>query len=325
MSLQSRAIGGYFELELPKGPGLYYPDALKYQSARAAFVALLQYRKPRCVWMPYYVCNSMLAPMAYLGIDVKFYSINLNFEISSQVDLRSNDLLLYVNYFGVCSSYEDELLSKYGNERIVFDHSQAFFSQPKECLATLYSPRKFFGVPDGGLLVTNLRLEEPEEIDMSSIYRTEHLMKRLAGEPEDGYSSYQEAEKSLDELSPKRMSLLTQRLLESIDYSSVLQRRNKNFNKLQDSLCGSNKLGVSAADNDGPMLYPYVPDSTSSKVKSELINLRCYVASYWPECTERGGEVERFLAKNLLALPCDQRLGDSDILMELGYVSRILS
>ena len=35
------AIGGYFELELPPGNGELYPDGRRFQSARAAFLALL--------------------------------------------------------------------------------------------------------------------------------------------------------------------------------------------------------------------------------------------------------------------------------------------
>ena len=40
------AIGGYFELELPPPRGERYPDALRYQSARAAFLALLLAGRP---------------------------------------------------------------------------------------------------------------------------------------------------------------------------------------------------------------------------------------------------------------------------------------
>ena len=72
-----------------------------------------------------------------------------------------------MNYFGVCEKVQDELLLKYNSEQLVFDHSQAFFTPPKKCLATIYSPRKFFGVPDGGLLFTEVKIQLPKNQDES--------------------------------------------------------------------------------------------------------------------------------------------------------------
>ena len=57
--MSGKAIGGYFELELPRGQDDYYPQALKYQSARAAFYALLLFAKPQRVWMPYYIRSEL--------------------------------------------------------------------------------------------------------------------------------------------------------------------------------------------------------------------------------------------------------------------------
>jgi hypothetical protein len=63
-----KAIGGYFELELSRGRGEYYPDAYRFQSARAAFLALLQTGQPARVWMPRYLCDSMFEPLRRSGI-----------------------------------------------------------------------------------------------------------------------------------------------------------------------------------------------------------------------------------------------------------------
>lgn len=312
----SKAVGGYFELELPRGYGIYHTGALKYQSARSAFLALLQHRKPKRVWMPYFICDTMLAPVEMMGADVIFYSINSNFTIASDVSLNKDDLLLYVNYFGLCSEYQDELLSKFNPEQVVFDHSQAFFCRPKNCLATIYSPRKFFGIPDGGLLITGLAMNEPEDIDEGSIDRCLHLLKRLGGEPEDGYASYQKAEESLKKIKPEKMSFLTERLLNSINYESIKSKREENFAELHCKLSMFNRINSPLTNIQGPMVYPFVPTLSGKEIKSDLIKQRCFVSTYWPECKTRlsSYDVEKNLVDNLIPLPCDQRVLNTDFL-----------
>lgn len=321
MSLQADALGGYFELELPSGFGSYYECALKYQSARAAFYSLLDGTRPRRVWMPYYICDTMLTPLYKLDIEVKFYSIDSNFAISSQIELLQDDLFLYVNYFGIRSTYEDYILTQFDKSQVIFDHSQAFFCAPKDCLATIYSPRKFFGVPDGGLLVTESPIIQQDCRDEASIDRTEHLLRRLAGTAEDGYLSYLEAEKSLNDVTPKRMSLLTERMLASIDYESIRQKRSLNFLELHEKLAGYNQIEINVNDIDGPMVYPLLPKGMSLPSKSELIAKRCYIATYWPECKTRLSHflTEKFLVDNLLTLPCDQRVSSNDLMGTLLY------
>lgn len=310
MLLQSDAIGGYFELELPAGSGSYYSEALKYQSVRSAFYALLLHCKPKRVWMPYYICDTMLTPLELANVEICFYALNRDFSIADTINLEPGDKLLYVNYFGLCTTYQEELLQRYNPEKIIFDHSQAFFCSPKECLATLYSPRKFFGVPDGGLLVTKLNMAEPNVIDTDSIHRSVHLFQRLAGEPEEGYDAYQRAEQSLKDIEPKRMSLLTERILASIDYQTVKRKREENFRLLHQQLLERNTLELAVENLSGPMLYPYMPAEKAKQLKQDLIRQRCFVATYWPECLTRleGFDNEKYLVDNLVALPCDQRV-----------------
>ena len=96
------AIGGYFELELPRGTGELYPTALKYQSARAAFASLLQHARPRKVWMPWYNCDTMLEAPEIAKVAVQRYGLDSDLFPEGLDALAADDWLLYVNYFGVC-------------------------------------------------------------------------------------------------------------------------------------------------------------------------------------------------------------------------------
>lgn len=316
VSLHNKALGGYFELELPTAGAMYYPNALKFQSARSAFYALLLHCKPERVWMPYYICDTMLSPLEKAGIEIAFYSLNSDFTIADDIELKVSDKLLYVNYFGLCTTFQNELLKRYDPQQIIFDHSQAFFCQPKKCLATLYSPRKFFGVPDGGFLITNLEMQEPTVIDEDSINRSKHLLQRLAGEPEDGYAAYQQAEESLKEIEPKRMSLLTERILASIDYQAIKNKREVNFRELHSIFEEKNEIDLILDNIEGPMIYPYFQAAGAAELKAKLISGRCFIATYWPECRARldGYYIEKSFVENLVPLPCDQRITSSNYL-----------
>ncbi len=302
----SAAIGGYFELELPVVKGEWYAEAYHFQSARAAFLALLLEGHPTRVWMPWYICDSMIEPLYMAGVAVSRYLLDDNLNIKESITLKPNEWLFYVNYFGVSGFLVDKLLESYPRDQVVIDNSQAFFSPPRDCLATIYSPRKFFGVPDGGYLFTILDVSVPDEVDDGSINRCTYLLKRLASEPDSGYLDYQIAEKSLIGQLPKRMSRLTQHLLSTIDYNTARLQRNENFAFLHTHLQHLNLFNLKLGCDDVPMCYPF--RSFHKEVRNHLIKKRIFIPIYWPEITEINvNSSTKILAQQYLPLPCDQR------------------
>ncbi|QIH09983.1 MULTISPECIES: hypothetical protein [unclassified Pseudomonas] len=319
-----KPIGGYFELELPpNGPGAY-PGSLKFQSARAAFCALLQVGRPSRVWVPRYICDAMLSPLKVTGIDFSFYALEDDFSIDTNLQLGADEWLLYVNYFGACSYQQQRILQRFNPAQVVFDHAQAFFAPPLDCLATIYSPRKFFGLPDGGLMFTRLPLTQPSIVDEDSLQRSAHLLKRLAGTPESGYNEYQSAEATLEGVEPKGMSILTGRLFSSIDYALVKEKRNKNFQFLHNELADLNTLTFDIESIDGPLCYPMLP--AAPVPHSDLAKQRIFVARYWPDVITRTApdSRERLLTERLLPLCCDQRYEESDLLRMINAIKREL-
>jgi len=293
------AIGGYFELELPfSREAGRHQGGLAYQSARAAFFALLRSARPRPgrIWMPYFICDAMIAPLRQLGIEVLYYPLDNEFGIAGDVALRGNDWLLYVNYFGICSGQVQKTLAHFPVERVVIDCSQAWFEEPASCMANIYSPRKFFGVPDGGILYSNLSVALGHDQDEGSFSRMGHLLKRLAGEPESGYGDYLSAEAGLGDLEPRRMSSLTHRLLASIDQQSAREARNRNYAQLH-------------AQVDAPLCYPFL--CTDQKLRGKLLARRIFTPTYWNEVLNRVAPdaIEAGWVKGLIPLPVDHRYG----------------
>ncbi len=308
-----KGIGGYFELELPLKLNRIYPNALRFKSARSAFYALLMEGRPNRVWMPKYICDSMLAPLKASNTQCIFYDIDSDLGVSKEVKIDEGNWLFYVNYFGVCSAQEEKLLKRFRASQLIFDHSQAFFSSPRDCLATIYSPRKFFGVPDGGFLLTSLPLNEPEEIDTNSLGRCVHLLKRLNNTLEEGFQDFKDAEETFSDMRPQRLSTLTDRLMLSIDYEACKKQRNINFYFLHDHLKHLNELNLDKSLVDGPMCYPFmINDST---IREHLLSNHIFIPTYWPEVFSRTepGSYDRQLLDKCLALPCDQRYRQEDM------------
>jgi hypothetical protein len=307
------AIGGYFGLELPACGAFPYPDTLRFQSARAAFAALLEATQPVAAWIPALICDSMLLPLRRAGIPAKFYGVEARFEIEAGVQVQPHEILLYVDHFGVCRGAEDSVLRRFAPEQVVLDHAQSFYSAPRDCVATIFSPRKFFGIPDGGLLATWRNVELPSEEDTGSFERCEHLLRRHGGPPADGYAAFRRAEDSLDDAAPRRMSKLTNRLLGSVDFEAARKRRIANFEFLHARLGGMNELPVDLRRLDGPLCYPLLLEKPG--MRDRLLGENVFVPTYWLEVLHRvaAGSFEAQWVERGLPLPCDQRYEVADL------------
>lgn len=312
-ALTSDPIGGFFELEFPPAKEVLYPDARAFQSGRAAFLALLRAGRPRRVWMPYYICSTMLDSLRQADIDVAFYHIDRHFYLAEDIRLKDREWLVYVNYFGIRTGYARSLLTCFDPASLVIDSSQALFSPPLDCLATVYSPRKFLGVPDGGWLVSSLPVAEPDLMDDGSFERSVSLLKRAAFSPEDAYADHQKAERILFHQEPKRMSSLTRRMLSGIDYQEICRIRNSNFAYLHAQLSHLNALSLDPVDIDGALCYPLFTQKAG--LRDFLIKQRIFVPTYWKDVLElvSPSDLETHLVQELIPLPCDQRYGEQEL------------
>ena len=97
-----KEIGGYMGFDLNNLNQFPYPNSRKYSSARSAFLELLLNLEIESIWMPKFICDTMLKPLEILKINIKFYDLDINFYPQIPFELEKNDYLLYVNYFEIC-------------------------------------------------------------------------------------------------------------------------------------------------------------------------------------------------------------------------------
>jgi len=299
------SIGGYFELELPVREE-YHNNALRLNTGRNAFEYVLRAKRYKKVYLPYYTCDAMFEPINKLGLDYEFYSIDSNFvPIFNYSNVQENEVFVYNNYLGICDLQTREVAAQCKN--LIIDNSQAFYSKPINGVDTFYSPRKFFGLPDGAYLYTDKLLDYILERDIS-YKRCEHLLSRIDTGAETHFHTYKENSKDLSNQPIMEMSNLTKRLLASIDYNTIAQKRRQNFDFLHNKLGDRNILKFIISATEVPMVYPLFVDN-GPLLKQKLIANKIYVATYWPNVFEWAelNSFENELAKNLIAIPVDQR------------------
>lgn len=310
-------IGGYFSLELPLHEE-YHQDAIKLNTGRNCLEYILRCRQYKKVYIPFYTCDVILEPFHKLGIDYAYYHINQDFEIADDIHPQIGEAILYTNYFGLKQRYVEKLAERY-DQQLIVDNTQAFYAKPIDGIDTFYTCRKFFGVPDGAYLYTDKLLDEELEQDVS-YERMSFLLKRIDFCAEAGYADFREQSHLLIGQPIKRMSKLTERLMQSIDYEKSAHTRRKNFCILHELLKRTNKNRITLDDDAVPMVYPYYADK--KRLREHLINNKVFVARYWPNVLDwcDPGELEYKLSENIVFLPIDQRYAER----EMNYVLKFL-
>ena len=309
------AIGGYFALERGHGTGLPWIDtATAYQSARSALAAVLTALRPSAVWVPNFICGAVNDALRSSEVPVRRYRLSVTLGVPEEVILAATERLICVDYFGINAAAIEQALDRFGTDKILVDASQSLYFHPRDGGTAVYSPRKFLGVPDGGLLRTTQRVpaaREPAESD--SIGRSAHLLYRLAGLVDGGFTKFQEAEASLAGCEPLAMSRLTDALLRSIDLERVAEARVRNYRSLASQLLLAGIEASALPSGAVPLCVP-VGCADATPVRRKLVAQRIFTPTYWADAVLPDDDhVGLRLRDRTVYLPCDQRYGDAEL------------
>ena len=310
-------IGGYFGLEQLVS-NEYYKDLIALNTARNALLYVLKARKVKKLYLPYYLCDSVSEMCDKEGYSYEFYTINSNFLPLFEKDLSDKEYLYIVNYYGQISNEQIKKLHK-KYKYIIIDNVQAFFQKPVQGIDTIYSCRKFFGVPDGAYLSTDCYLNEDLDTDIS-MSRMKHILGRYeTGCASDYYQEFKSNDEFFTTVSLKNMSKITRNLLGAIDYGSVIKKRDYNFKILHNALGNINKLNIQTPE--APFAYPIYCEN-GIELRQRLADKKIYVPTLWPNVLHSKDRIARDYAANILPLPCDQRYSGKDINRLLEIIRR---
>lgn len=303
-------IGGFFELELSNYTNLE-DNAIALWCGRASFRLLLECIKPSKVYMPFYTCDSLLKPLEKLNIDYEFYEINDNFYPNNLPILLENEYFLYINYFGIYKRNVDNLVKNYG-KKLILDNTQAFFSENHPNIWSFNSLRKFFGVSDGSLLNVPVHYHIKESFDVFNNFSADHLINRLVGNQKISYQQYQENENRFS-CEILKISVFSKKIFNSINLSNVKRKRRENFKYLHSYLRAYNKI-KNIDENGTAFCYPFLSNVNENRI--DLVNKNIFIPNLWKDVLERknnGFEFEKYISKQILPLPIDQRYSVEDM------------
>jgi hypothetical protein len=181
----------------------------------------------------------------------------------------------------------------------------------------LYSPRKVFGVPDGGILVSHrkvlgqLHTMPPIELSFAlpSLERFEDVNET---DNHRWYMSYLQQEAAMG-IGLQSMSRLSLELLKTTDVRTDRAVRRSNYRTLYGRL--REYAYLSEADIDfTPLGFP-IRVKSAAQLSKQLSAKRVFAGRHWASLPSdpTAFATEHRLARELVTLPCDYRYGEADM------------
>lgn len=314
-------------------PPFFNGNLLFLLNARSGINLLAKALKPKVVWMPSFLCNVMLR--AVKEFKVEFYEVDIQLNPSSNWlnNIHSGDLVVVIDYFGF--QFDPSLFRSIKDRGgwLLEDASQALLSSHTGSNSdfVLYSPRKFLGIPDGGILRNNTTnnlstfqlMSFPREWWLKTL--SVLILRReydLHGGERNWFKIFQEVDKN-NPVGQYAMSEFSRILLEhNFDYSSISQKRRENYQVLN-SYLSKIALFPELPDDVVPLGYPICLPNRDD-VRRILYENNVYPPVHWPINTivpKKFSESHR-LADTIMTLVCDQRYNVADMEITANIVLR---
>lgn len=343
MKSDNKIIGGMFglpqtllsDLTVDTGRWLFLRDSnLFLANARSGILILIDLLKPCNVWMPSYLCPTMVEAVDQKKTGLKFYEIDYNLRIPS-VDwtqqIQADDIVVFIDYFGFpLDANVVDIVKKQGGW-ILEDACQALLSEHVGAHSdfVLFSPRKFIGIPDGGVLVSCCDVSF-DNVDLQPT-PTSWWMKTLEaainrrefdkyGGKRRWYQLFQET-KSIMPCGYFTMSDLSKKLLfQGFDYSKTAHQRIENYLVLANEL-KEIALFPELSQGTVPIGFPVILNKRD-QILQKLFRHEIYPPVHWSirDTVPCKFEDSHRLSATIATLLCDQRYGEAN----MERISRIM-
>lgn len=337
-------MGGMFglgEMPLPtySSPPFLKGNTVRLANARSGMAVLIERLSPAHIWVPSYFCGTVLQAIGERMTAVRFYDIDGDLTPTSLEwldNIQPDDLVVVMDYFGFPCDQQLVLRVKERGARVLEDACQALLSEETGRFSdfVLFSPRKFLGIPDGGILRCN-HAEADENIERPSpphawwFKSFSAAVNRhrfdLYGGDRSWFGLFQEAEKECP-VGHYGMSEFSGMLLEcGFDYVEIARKRVDNYHTLLEDL-EEPALFKSLALGIVPFGFP-IRVKNRDRVRQVLFDHEIYPPVHWaihgivPEVFKDSHD----LSDEIMTLPCDQRYDRHDMKRMAGIVLRELS
>lgn len=229
---------------------------IKLNLARNCLRYIIRAYNIKQLFVPYYICRTVINAVRKEKCIIKFYHINKDFYPLEA--FPQDAYILYPNYFGICSRQVMALSQKYKN--LIVDNAHNFYA-PDFGLASFNSLRKFFPLKDGAFLKISKLTDFEYETDKFSYSRFEKL----------NYADFTSNELRLDKEEIKYISHVTEQYFSELNLEEEKLKRLTAFNMLDERFSAKNELNISLTSFDVPFIYPYLTykDGEVEKLEQE--------------------------------------------------------
>ncbi|HTV29775.1 MAG TPA: hypothetical protein VMF32_18540 [Xanthobacteraceae bacterium] len=325
MTAQELKIGGFFGLHEPDY-GAPEDSILQrwtmgrefaaFSNARSVFAALVKIASPRRVWLPAYICGTLIAESWRERL--RFYHLLPSFAPDvAELDREATagDLVLAVDYFGFPPGAEFlRFVERRRDLMFVENRAQALDTGIEPWADwTLYSPRKLLGVADGGILVSERagrQVPRPQDRPDAIALWTAPLL-RYEDRTESNNQIWHEAnqeKKAWMKVDACEMTRWTSWILSHTTLQPLAQRRRANWRVLR------SRLGRWLACDGNPDAVPFgyiikVPADRRPAILRSLHRGGIFAAVHYPSLPSPAESfaAEHTLRSQIITLPCDHR------------------
>jgi dTDP-4-amino-4,6-dideoxygalactose transaminase len=274
----------------------------------------------------------MIEPFRKAPADIRIYPVSARLTIEEDLwvgELRPDDLVIAIHYFGFeLSSFPWQRVRATG-ATLLEDCAQALFKAPTDgrSYALVFSPRKFIGVPDGGILLGG-PAASPRAKTLSSAppdwwaqALEVSLLRRdfdLVGGENKWYPPFQRVEATFP-VGAFRASELSISILErGVDYRGMAEVRRANYMTLLSDL-RKYALFPALEQDCVPLGFPVVvPASRRESILNFLYARQIYPPVHWSLRDTVAQEFAKShdLSARILTLIVDQRYREADMLRQ---------
>jgi hypothetical protein len=329
--MTKRIIGGafHFPYARPNHDALRLLDSTNgmYVNARSALYAIAHAAQLSQVWLPSFVCEAVVEPFRMTGTTIRFYPVDGELMVHiKELDLREGDAFLLVAFFGIVPPADLYRHLNSAGAIVIEDLSQALFAQPNP-LATysVYSPRKFFPVPDGGVVVSKIQKtgEWPQDevkdyerhgqfLEAVEAYASRSLFEAGVNESLNWHPHFQASEKLMSTGLQKISNFTRWFLLFAADWESEREKRIRNYDYLATRLPQFTLL--KRAPGDVPLGFPLVCENRDI-LRQRLFEEKVFPPIHWviDGFVPATFQESHALSKRIMTLPCDARYQCDDL------------
>lgn len=323
-------------------------SAYRFRSGRDALKAVAQqYSKTHStVLLPVLCCESMVTPFSMNGYEVSFYKLKENLT-ADEDDLKSKmsdtTLVVYMSYFGIepfGADFLNSLRQGYPEAKFVEDRTHTPLCDNADFPAdvVVVSIRKWLAIADGGLVFSKDEFKKIYSADLNFYDLRKAAMAKKSEFLQSGNEELKdefrmllgEAGEMLDvSPNPCGMTEASAEQLLKTDFKRIYEQRVKNVQSLKDGLkpladCGKLNF-ITSAPEKSTLYFPILVKNRNA-VQKALAEKSVFCPVIWPVPEKAKNICSRseYVAENMLAIPCDQRYEQDDMLKIAEIINTVI-